>query len=375
MFKRALAVGLLAATAITVIAPMTTASATSHATVVAKKKPKPGTGPIPYTPPTPPAPIAYKPGQLVFAQFNVCKTQCDAPAPSWDIRRTRAQAVLAATTADVIGVNEATNYSTSTAKTQWEDIQNLMAPYGYSAIKATVDECERPRDANGQLAGPSPCEHTTGILYKTATVHEYTPGTGTPSSGAVMLRTINPAADADSGAREVNWALMQANDGSTPPFLAISLHMSTIKDDAHEATRVGTAQALAGWANSKIAAAGLPASTPIVLMADLNSYAKRQPNGAQKVLTDNGWTDAYSAPTIVNERWSSINETPVSVPWSGKVYFYYSRKNPVTRIDYIMSRGATPLMYETLMWLNPDRTRTEAYAASDHNAIRAVLKF
>ena len=40
--------------------------------------------------------------------------------------------------------------------------------------------------------------------------------------------------------------------------------------------------------------------TPVILMADLNSYAKRQPNGVQKVLADAGWTDAgATAPTKV----------------------------------------------------------------------------
>lgn len=330
---------------------------------------------IPYTPATAPAPIPYTPGQLTFVQFNVCKTQCDAPAPSWDVRRDRVERTLVATTADVIGVNEATNYATSTAKTQWQDIQNLMAPHGYTAIKAVKDECERPRDANGQLAGASPCEHTTGLLYNTATVTEINTPTGSPSSGAVMVGTIAPGIDAESGAREANWGFLQAKDGSTPPFLAISLHLSTIKDATHENSRVAAAQALAGWANSKVAEAGLPATTPIVLMADLNSYAKRQPNGAQKVLTDNGWIDAITAPKVVNPRWSSINETPTTVPWSGKVYFYYSTKNPVTRIDYIMGRNVTPVQYETVMFLNPDRTRIPEYAASDHNAIRATFKF
>lgn len=372
LFMKTLIAVAAAATVLTAL-PMT-AAASVPTVAPAAKTPK---GQFPYTPAVQPAPIPYTPGQLVFAQFNVCKTQCAAPAPDWDTRRPRVERVLASTTADVIGINEATNYSTSTAKTQWLDVQQIMADDGYVATRTTVDECERPRDANGQLAGESPCDHTTGILYKTATVKEITTPNGTPSSGATLVERVAPGVNAISGMREVNWGFLQAKDGSTPPFLVVSLHLSTVKDADYENSRVMAGQALTGWANAKIAEAGLPANTPVILLADLNSHAKRQPNGVQKVLADNGWSDAYlAAPKVINPRWSTVNETPQRPSWDSRgPLFYAYKKNPVTRIDYIMSRGAAPVQYETVMFLNADGTPIADYQASDHNAIRAVVKF
>lgn len=321
---------------------------------------------------------------VVVASFNVCKVDCAPPAPSWDVRRERVARVIAETGADVIGVQEATNNPTSTAKTQAEDIANLAAAAGYRVPSYANDanECRRPRTPSGQLAGPSPCDNTAMLLYRASTIEQVALPGGMPSAGIVMTSSIAAGLDAASGTRSVAWAYLQA--AGTGPFLAVSLHTDSAKTPEAEASRVALANALGPWAEAWNAAHGLP-GVPVVLMADLNSYAKRQPNGAQKVLVDTGWTDAYQAPAKRNVQFSTINYNPLlgvnEQGFPAKPYeFRTSKKNPVlnaTRIDYVMARGAgiAPLDYEVVIRLNPDGTFAPEYQASDHQMVRATLLF
>jgi endonuclease/exonuclease/phosphatase family metal-dependent hydrolase len=322
---------------------------------------------------------------LVFASFNVCKVACAPPAPPWDVRRDRVARVIAETAADVIGLQEATNNATSTAKTQAEDIANISAPAGYRMPTYPIEanECRRPRNSAGQLAGPSPCDNTAMLLYRDATVDQVSLPGGQPSAGIILTSTINPAVDPASAMRSVAWAYLQGANG-TGPFLAVSMHTDSAKTPETEASRVAIAAALDAWAKGWNAARGM-AGAPVVLMADLNSYAKRQPNGAQQVLVNAGWTDAYTAPAKRNVQFSTINYNPLlGVSEQGfptKPYeFRTSKKNPVlnaTRIDYVMAKGdgIVPLDYEVVIRLNPDGTFSPDYQASDHQMVRATLSF
>lgn len=322
---------------------------------------------------------------LVFASFNVCKVACAAPAPPWDVRRDRVARVIAETATDVVGLQEATNNATTTAKTQAEDIANITAPAGYRtpAYPIEANECRRPRDSRGQLAGPSPCDNTAMLLFKDATVDQVALPGGQPSAGVILTSTITPAVDPMSGMRSVAWAYLQGANG-TGPFLAVSMHTDSAKTPEAEASRVAIAAALDAWAQGWNAAHGM-AGAPVVLMADLNSYAKRQPNGAQKVLVDSGWTDSATAPVKRNVQFSTINYNPLlglnEQGFPVKPYeFRTSKKNPVlnaTRIDYVMAKGAgvLPLDYEVVIRLNPDGTFSPDYQASDHQMVRTTLSF
>jgi endonuclease/exonuclease/phosphatase family metal-dependent hydrolase len=319
---------------------------------------------------------------LVTASFNVCKVDCAPPAPPWEVRRERVARVIAESGADVIGVQEATNNPTSTAKTQAEDIANIAAPAGYRvpSYPLEANECRRPRTPSGQLAGPSPCDNTAMLLYRTGTVRQVALPGGKPSAGILLTSSIAPGVDPASAIRSVAWAYLEAVGAG--PFLAVSLHTDSAKTPETEASRVAIAGALGPWAEGWNAAHGLP-GVPVLLMADLNSYAKRQPNGAQKVLVDAGWTDAYQAPAKRNVQFSTINYNPL-LPVNEQGFptrpyeFRTSKKNPVlnaTRVDYVMARGAgiTPVDYEVVIRLNPDGTFAPEYQASDHQMVRATL--
>lgn len=323
------------------------------------------------------------PANLVFATFNVCKVACAPPAPSWDIRRTRVAQVIAESGADVLGVQEATNNAVTSGRTQWEDIQDLTAPLGYVAPTFPIEanECRRPRDAAGQLAGPSPCDNTSGLLFRSSTVRQAASPNGLPTAGIAQQGSI-AAMDAQSAKRSVMWAYLEGANGAGP-FLAISLHTDSAKTPDVEASRVALGNALAGWGQAMNNAHGFPGA-PVVLLADLNSYAKRQPNGVQTVLVRNGWLDAFDAPTRRNISYSTINYNPQLADGFGfpvKPYvFRKSKRNKLgaaTRIDYIMAfgPGVKVLDYEVVIRLNKDGSFNQAYQASDHQMVRATLQF
>jgi endonuclease/exonuclease/phosphatase family metal-dependent hydrolase len=316
---------------------------------------------------------------LVFGTYNVCKTECAAPAPSWEERRERVARVLTEFGLDVVGVQEATNYAVANAPTQWEDVQRLVAPAGYVAprIPQTENACRRPRDARGELAGPSPCKNTAGLLFRSSTVQQAESANGTSTAGITTTGDIAPV-PGDAGRRSVMWAYLQG--ASTRPFLAVSLHADTAKDVATENARMALGRGLGAWATAMNAGRGFPGA-PVVLMADLNSFAKRQPDGAQAQLRVTGWIDAFSAPVKRNIQYSTINYNPALADGFGfprKPYTFRkttrNRLGAATRIDYIFAIGGTPLDYEVVIRLNADGTFNEDYRGSDHQMVRATIR-
>lgn len=319
----------------------------------------------------------------MFATFNVCKVFCAAPAPSWEVRRTKVAQVIAESGADVLGLQEVTNHAVSSGRTQRQDVQDLTASLGYEEPRFPVEanECRRPRDAAGELAGPSPCDNTAGLLYRTSTVRQLPSPNGMPTAGIVQLGSI-AAMDPESAKRSVMWAYLEGLNGAGP-FLAVSVHTASAKTPEAEASRVVLGSALAGWAVGMNAKHGF-SGVPVILLADLNSYAKRQPDGVQAVLVRNGWVDAFTAPTRRNIQYSTINYNPQLVDGFGfpaKPYIFRkttrNKLGAATRIDYIMAfgPGVRMLDYEVVIRLNPNGTFNQAYQASDHQMVRATLAF
>jgi hypothetical protein len=176
------------------------------------------------------------------------------------------------------------------------------------------------------------------------------------------------------------WACLAGRNG-TGPFLAISLHTDTAKNPGAEASRVAIGQSLAGWVNSMNAIHGMQ-DAPAVLMADLNSFENRQPQGIQRQLTNAGWSDAFDAPSKANVRYSTINQSTKyqlsGFPQKPRVQ-KITKRNPLgaaPRIDYIMSYGGNvqPQTYEVVVYLNGPLFNTD-YQGSDHQMVKASLAF
>jgi endonuclease/exonuclease/phosphatase family metal-dependent hydrolase len=314
------------------------------------------------------SPPAHAAGnELAFATYNVCKTDCAAPAPSWDVRRARVARTISESGVDVLGLQEATWQPTAYAKTQLLDIANLISPAGYVSptFSQGSQECAWTKE------NPHKCTHTSALFFRSSTVEQVATPNGTPSAGVTNEGTIVAGLDADSASREVAWAYLRARGGSAP-FLALSIHTSTYKDAAHEASRVLFANTLTAWAQAMNNTHGLP-SAPVVLMADLNSYVARQPQGAQSSLYATGWIDTAAAPDRRNYRFSTINYNPVSGD-SGFPEQPYEFNRDATRIDYVMVLGAAvPVAYEVVMHVKPDGCFDDDYQGSDHQMVRSVI--
>ena len=305
---------------------------------------------------------------LTFVSFNVCLVNCQLPAPSWDIRRARVAKVINESGGSIIGLQEATNIAVPQAKTQWQDIQNLTTPAGYTAVTVTTaaDDCAWRKHLH--------CVNGPHILYKPSEVQQTTTPNGSPNAGITMLKAINPNLDDTSGRRAVSWAYFKAP--ATGPFLVVSMHLPTEKDPLREQARVAVATNMGAWVDAMNITHGFPITTPTVLLADLNSYDARQPIGAQRILTNTGWSDAFTSLSRRNIQYPTINHQPQNEnPWHGfppQPYRY--RSGIATRIDYIMLRGPVVAVdYETMLWLNTNYAFNPDYQASDHQPIRAVI--
>ena len=228
---------------------------------------------------------------------------------------------------------------------------------------------------------PHDCTHTTGIVFRAAAVQQIATPNGTASAGTLPMSRIAAGLSVDSGPRKVVWAYLKGTNGAGP-FLVLAAHTSNIKDAANEASRIAFGQSLDGFVQTFNEAHGMT-GTPAVLLADLNSYNKRQPEGVQKVLTNAGWTDAGAAPVTRNIVYSTINCNPLmpsdtqGFPVAPYVFRPTGPKKilDATRIDYVMAKGdgVDVLDYEVVIHLNADGTFDQAYQGSDHQMVRATI--
>lgn len=296
---------------------------------------------------------------LTFATWNVCKLDCPSPAPSWEVRRERVARVLGDARADVIAVNEATNNRYG-ARTQWEDIQSLVADDGYASPVIQDDRCSL-----------TDCDNTARLLFTPSTVTQLDFGPSLPSAGSWPIRDIAPTIRAYPY-RQVTWAYLAGRNGAGA-FLAVSAHLTNDKSASGEQHRVAFGRALTSWTTAMNVARGL-AGAPVVLMGDLNSFDARQPKGVQRVLRGAGWKDAHSAPKRRNIDINTVNYDISTAGWPSKPI--RNATGVASRIDYILFRGPVrATSYEVVVRLLPNGRYDPAYQASDHNMVRATLAF
>jgi endonuclease/exonuclease/phosphatase family metal-dependent hydrolase len=325
---------------------------------------------------------------------------CSSTAPAWTLRQGRVARVINESGASVVGVQEAAGlapgikgyqdyqekYGEDNAARgyetrpyvpvdQWEQVESLIAPAGYVApvIDDKNNVCLRDRKNNKDYFVH--CVTSPRIFYKDSIVTQMVNAKGQPAAGLSRLEFVAPSVGSDNGHRALAWAYFDSP--STGPFLALSMHLSNEKVGFVERDRQVIARALKTWTNKLNNQMGINTQTT-VLMADLNSFQDRQPKGAQFVLKQNGWKDAWNAPKRTNVNYSTINVTPDTRDAEGFPAKPHTRwdNGPGTRIDYIFAKGpVTFTEYEVMLWTNPDGTFKKDYQASDHQAVRAVLKF
>jgi len=302
--------------------------------------------------------------------WNILKANTPT-APSWQQRRTAMQNTLLATGSDALALTEVTQHAIAPGITQRDDVTALLAPT-YQPAPTDINECIRPRDSTGQLTGPNPCTHTATIYFNPTTTRVADTPNATPTSGRLLASTIAPTLSPTAGSREVSYAFLQPVNSPTP-YLLIAAHLPNGQTPTAENDRTTFASDITTWAQNLTTTAGWP-TIAMVLAGDLNSFRHRQPAGAQKILTDNGWTDPFYGPleTKKGGQYATINITPNTRSANGfpTTPHHYTPKREPTRIDYILLRGPiTATNYETIVHLTPKGTFDPTYRASDHNAV------
>jgi hypothetical protein len=108
-------------------------------------------------------------------------------------------------------------------------------------------------------------------------------------------------------------------------------------------------------------------------MGDLNSFAARQPRGAQWVFEQAGFIDSFRAARRINARYPTANYTPLTRQWDGFPPEPQKYARAASRIDYILGRnGVMPLRYEVFLTLRNGRFDNR-FRGSDHNLVLASL--
>ena len=312
------------------------------------------------------APLPVSP-DLTFATYNIAKPT-NNDVPKWSKRRAAIAKTINESHSDVVGIQEATAATVTGDNgkrlTHWSDVQALTAPAGYVAPKVFENHC----------GGGYTCIHSGHILFNKKTISQVKLSAGLPSAGQGKLSDITKGLKYAKN-REFSWAYLESKNG-TGPFLAISVHLNNEKNKTGKADRAKVGAALTKWAEELNSKSKMK-NTPMVLMGDFNSYAKREPKGLAYQLGKDGWTDSYNSAEDKYQLFEKAYTTSYTKGnrsgWPKKPI---TSGNPV-RIDYIMFKGAglRSDIYAVSLKLNDDGTFDNSYRGSDHMMVQTVIHF
>lgn len=291
------------------------------------------------------------------ATFNICKTTCGKGQFTWENRRQALVRTIAEAQPDVLEVQEA-NTKLWNGIQHIDDVIALLAPLGYQIASTDFTQCTLY------------CTRGAHVFYKVATMRLATLNSPFPVAGMAGMSQIAAAPLGSIQDRAVSWAFLTPN-GSNRTTLFVSVHLATQKNSEGEAARVAVAQHLRPWADAVTAASGLT-GVNLVIAGDFNSYERRQPMGAQRIVADSGLYNGYQAPVRVNGDIGSQNYAPKINKYKGFPPKPYRYKKNTTHIDYVFS-SVPPLRHEVVVHLLPDGTFDNAYRVSDHNMVMVDL--
>lgn len=291
---------------------------------------------------------------LTLATYNICKKTCGTGEFAWANRKSAVLRTLAASYADVIGIQEASGTVT--------ELMPTLAAKGYLRA-ASWTFCR---------AG---CTADSYIFYKADTIEPVPYGVeqqtnairySSAGMGSETLKSLTSGLNW-SGSFDRNFAYaVLRHKGTGAAFIASSVHLPTEKTPAAERLRRASAGAIAARLDAITYSLGA-GDIPRVLLGDLNSFPRRQPKGAQHVLSRLGFKDALKAPVKVNSEVPTVNTTNASRdPFPMKPFRF---RDPA-RIDYVMFDQGRPLRYELFLRLKKGKFDNR-YRGSDHNMVIA----
>lgn len=287
------------------------------------------------------------------ATYNVCKVTCGGGRLAWENRRRSVVRTVAAAQPDVLATQEMSYETTRSGLLQWQDLSRLLNGRGY----------ERVSTEGAQCAG---CTRGTHILFRRG-VMELSPSGPGKSAGLTSLEALTPTSWRPIQDRAFAWAYLR-HVATGKEVLVLSVHLPNEKTAKGEQLRKAAATALSGWVKRMNRKRGTP-KLPTLLLGDLNSFALRQPQGAQQQLRRRGFTDSFTATKKVNADTATANYGQGADGWPAKPVRYSSN---VPRIDYIFGSGLMrPLRYEVFLRLTGSGRFRNTYRGSDHNLVSA----
>lgn len=276
---------------------------------------------------------------ITVATYNVCKRTCGSGRYDWHHRRAAVVRNIAASGADVVAVQEA-------AGTVRQIARRLP---GYALVTTSTGGCGRG------------CTQDSFVLVRSATV-------AAVGQGGTTLSAISGLRWSGTFDRGWSWAyLVQRATGAR--FLVASVHLPNGKNSRMEQLRRAAAAGVVSKLRSNAAARGLSGITTIVA-GDLNSFARRQPQGAQRVLQQAGFRDVHSAPDRNNAKVPTVNVTGrFRNPFPVRPFRF---RNPA-RLDYVLFDRGVALRYEVFLRLRHGRFDNR-YRGSDHNLVLGTVR-
>ena len=289
-----------------------------------------------------------------MATYNICKKACGKGKHSWAHRRVALVRTVDSVRPDVLAVQEA-NTQIWNGIRHIDDVVNLLGSVGYQIASTNYESCTLN------------CTRGAHVFYNPARMHIAALPNPAVAVGMTGLSTIAQTPFGGVQDRAVSWAFLSRND-SGRVAMYVSLHLPTEKNAFSESLRVAIAANLRAWASGIIQASGVAAD--LVVAGDFNSYSRRQPFGAQQVLSTAGaLIDGYAAPVKVNANFGTVNMAPKIKKYKGfpPRPYYYATTDPA-RIDYVFST-VYPARWEVVLRLTANGKFDNAYRASDHNMV------
>lgn len=306
-----------------------------------------------------PAPAA---NALRVATWNVNSNgtcgRCHNDPHSWAIRRAALVQSVAAAAPDVIAVQEANVKRTSGVR-HIDDLRAILGPLGYAIASEYYLSARHSDTSLG-----------AHIFVRPSRVVLTAPPSGAPASGYTLLSHIAGSNLRGSADRSIAWAFLMGPTPTTPTLL-LSVHLPTPKTAAAERARVTIARNLVKWADDLSDAAGFP-NANLVVAGDLNSFDRRQPTGAQTILSSAGLTDGFAAAVRVNGQYGTVNYTRSTRRFRGYPPSPPHYTDAPTRLDYVMAT-VQPQRYEVFLVLDGAGRFDPRYRASDHNMVMVDL--
>ncbi|MDP4015043.1 MAG: endonuclease/exonuclease/phosphatase family protein [Candidatus Nanopelagicales bacterium] len=298
--------------------------------------------------------------KLSLATYNICNPRCGSGWKSWEKRRLKMARTVGAAGADIVAIQEAENQYYGETR-HWTDVAGLLIRKGYAIANTNITECQ------------TFCTRETHVFYRRSRFELVQSSSG-DSAGLQSLEDLTgPGWGGSISNRSFSWAFLR-HRSSGAEFLAVSVHLHPNETARGERLRVRAARAIRSWIDRELTLRGKP-GLPVAVMGDLNSFAARQPKGAQKVFYRAGFRDSFQARKKIRPNYSTVNINWNNLKYAGWPPKPYAYPGEGARVDYILVRNASRLVqYRTFLRLRKNGRFKNRFRSSDHNLISAVVR-